>query len=33
VRTPEVLREGQPDLSSVVAIIASIVRPGMSQQE
>jgi hypothetical protein len=33
VRTPQVLREGQPDLSSVEAIIASIVRPGMSQQE
>lgn len=33
VRTPRILREGQPDLSSVEAIAASLVKPGLSQAD
>ena len=33
VRTPRILREGAVDTSSVEAIIASVIKPGMSQQQ
>lgn len=33
VRTPRILREGQPDTHSLESIVSSIVKPGMSQRD